>query len=312
MTTELNPTIRILLLEDEPFIRDTIKRLLRAFDNIELREVGDGAEGLALMGDGFRPDVVLCDVMMEPVDGMVFLETVCRSQDPARATTPIIMLTAARDKDTVLRSEAKGAFAFLAKPVSLALLTERVNAALRKSGGGKVLRKHATRIGTANAAAVGPGQKALLRLIYFSRFGSAMPKDSSDQSDEIARIGAAAGRNNAALDVTGLLVVRDGHFIQALEGPSASVRTTYNRILLDPRHQGITIIDMGPATDRKFRSWEMSAPQLDNADIAIFETLDYNGAFDPAGLTASSSLHLLTTIETIRERRLREAAPVAT
>jgi len=312
MTPELNPTIRILLLEDEPFIRDTIKRLLRAFDNIEFREAGDGAEGLVLMGAGFCPDVVLCDVMMEPVDGMVFLETVCRSEDPVRAATPVIMLTAARDKHTVLISEAKGAFAYLAKPVSLTLLTERVNAALRKAGAGKVLRKRAPRIGTPNSAAPGgPPPAALLRLIYFSRFSGAMPRDESGQSDEIDKIGAAAVRNNAAADVTGLLLVRHGCFIQALEGPSTSVRTIYNRILLDPRHQGVTIIDMGPATERKFRGWEMSASHLDNSDTAIFETLDYKGAFDPASLTPSTVLHLLTTIETIRERRLRETAPVA-
>jgi hypothetical protein len=199
------------------------------------------------------------------------------------------------------------------KPISLTLLTERLNAALRKAGGGKVLRKRGPLIGTANSAAIGgPDHAGLHRLIYFSRFSSAMPRDGGAQSDEINKIMAAAVRNNAALDVTGLLLIHHGCFIQALEGTSTSVRTIYDRIRPDPRHQSVTIIHMGAATDRKFPGWRMRARYLDQADSAIFATLDLKGAFDPAVLTPSTSLNLLITISDIQAGRFRNAAPMAT
>lgn len=310
MTPEVESPIRVLLLDDEPFIRGTIKRLLRAFDNIEVREAGDGAEGLALMDAGFCPDVVLCDVLMAPLDGLAFLQAVRRSGDLARAATPIIMLTAAADEETVRSSGALGAFAYLVKPISLTLLTDRLNAALRKADGGKLLRRHTPPIGAANTAA-GLGQSALQRLIYFSRFGSAMPPEGSAQSDEIDRIMAVAMRNNTAQDVTGMLLVHHGLFIQALEGATASVAAIYNRILLDPRHQGVTIITMGLAAERKFRGWHICASHLDQADTAILATLDRKGALDPASLTPATSLSLLTTIATIHMQRPRGPVPVA-
>jgi hypothetical protein len=219
------------------------------------------------------------------------------------------MLTAATDEDTVRHSGALGAFAYLVKPVSLTLLTERLNAALRKRDVGKVLKKRTPQIGAASAAAAGEG--GLHRLIYSSRFGPAMPHEAAAQHAEIDRIMAVAVRNNAALDVTGLLLVHHGHFIQALEGAAPAVRAIYNRILPDPRHQDVTIINIGVATDRKFRNWQMCAWHLDPADSAILATLDLKGAFDPAALTASGALNLLTAVANIRLGRLRPAAPPA-
>jgi hypothetical protein len=68
---------------------------------------------------------------------------------------------------------------------------------------------------------------------------------------------------------------------------------------------------MGLAAERKFRGCEIRARHLDKADAAILATLDLKGAFDPAGLTVSASLNLLTTIANIPVQRLRGAAPDA-
>ena len=83
MTISDPSLVRILLLEDEAFIRDTIKRMMTAFCNIDMRDVTDGTEGLRLMEAGFSPDIVLCEVHMEPTDGLTFLQQVRASRDPA-------------------------------------------------------------------------------------------------------------------------------------------------------------------------------------------------------------------------------------
>jgi two-component system chemotaxis response regulator CheY len=135
MTISDRSLIRVLLLEDEAFIRETIRVMLRGFSNVEVREGVDGTEGLRLMEEGFSPDVVLCDVHMEPMDGLAFLRQLRASRDPARTTLHVIMLTAASDPETVRAAVTLGVSSYLVKPVSLKRLEERLSAALQGGSG---------------------------------------------------------------------------------------------------------------------------------------------------------------------------------
>ncbi len=123
-------SIHILLVEDEVFIRNTIKRMLRSLGSRDIREASDGTEALKMLTDGFLPDVVLCDFRMAPMDGISFMRQVRAFSDPARAQTPIITLTAATDEATVRAAVALGIRGYVVKPVSPKQLSDRLSAVL--------------------------------------------------------------------------------------------------------------------------------------------------------------------------------------
>lgn len=127
MTTPEGFNIRILLVEDEAFIRNTIRRLLRSIGTPEIREAGDGTEGLAILRNGFDPDVIFCDVQMAPMDGFTFLKAV-REQ----ATTPVIGPTASADASVVRQFSGLGISSYLLKPVSRKQLAEHISSATRR------------------------------------------------------------------------------------------------------------------------------------------------------------------------------------
>jgi two-component system, chemotaxis family, chemotaxis protein CheY len=131
MTSTDTVPLRILLVEDETFIRHTIRRLLRSLGNPEIREAGDGTEALALLNDGFDPDIIFCDVQMAPMDGFTFLKKVRGFPDVVLAATQVIILTASADLNVVRRFSELGIRSYLLKPVSRKQLAEHIDAAVR-------------------------------------------------------------------------------------------------------------------------------------------------------------------------------------
>jgi len=62
---------------------------------------------------------------------------------------------------------------------------------------------------------------------------------------------------NTRLDLSGLLLYKDGHFMQALEGPDDAVRALYDVIGRDPRHQNVRALTVEPIAERQFPDWAM-------------------------------------------------------
>jgi hypothetical protein len=141
--------------------------------------------------------------------------------------------------------------------------------------------------------------RSLHRLLYASRQAFAPDMIPEAEIDSLIR---ASIRNNRAVAVTGLLLVHDGWFLQALEGPAEAVMTTYRRIVDDPRHDQARVIAAGPATAREFADWNMCARRFSEADDAILDTLSQRAAFDPAQLTDRSALRLLKAVRGIQAR----------
>jgi hypothetical protein len=81
--------------------------------------------------------------------------------------------------------------------------------------------------------------RSLHRLLYASRQAFAPDMIPEAEIDSLIR---ASIRNNRAVAVTGLLLVHDGWFLQALEGPAEAVMSTYRRIVDDPRHDQARVI----------------------------------------------------------------------
>jgi Sensors of blue-light using FAD len=99
-------------------------------------------------------------------------------------------------------------------------------------------------------------------LVYVS---SATELFSRSELDDILE---ASRRNNAAADVTGMLLYKDGNLMQVLEGDEAAVRETYARIALDPRHRGLLVLLEEAVEERQFEDWTMAFRDLEAVDAA--------------------------------------------
>lgn len=120
---------RILIVEDEPSILDGLCDVL-AFNGFDPVGEADGAEGLKRALEE-RFDLVILDVMLPGVDGL----TICRRVREAWPGRAILMLTAKGSESDVLEGFSRGADDYVSKPFSVAQLTARVKALLRRVGG---------------------------------------------------------------------------------------------------------------------------------------------------------------------------------
>ena len=116
---------RILLVEDDPSIREVVTMGLRQA-GFEVEAAPDGEAGLARWRE-WRPDLVLLDVMLPRLDGLEVCRAIRRE-----ATTPVVMLTARGDTIDVVVGLESGADDYVRKPFEMPELIARVRAALRR------------------------------------------------------------------------------------------------------------------------------------------------------------------------------------
>jgi len=69
-------------------------------------------------------------------------------------------------------------------------------------------------------------------------------------------------KNNAELDVTGMLVFSDNKFLQVLEGPAVNLNRLYAKILQDARHRNSLLLSYTPIFRRLFSAWAMKGVNL--------------------------------------------------
>ena len=117
---------RILIVDDEPTLRDTLSFYLRR-EGFEVKAVEDGAAALvAARAD--HPDLIVLDIMLPRLDGF----QVCRTIR-AESTVPILLLSARGEEfDRVLGLEL-GADDYLSKPFAFRELVARIRAMLRRA-----------------------------------------------------------------------------------------------------------------------------------------------------------------------------------
>jgi Sensors of blue-light using FAD len=79
---------------------------------------------------------------------------------------------------------------------------------------------------------------------------------------ELRALLAGARRSNQQSGITGMLLYKDGNFMQALEGEEAPVLSLYARLQADRRHRGVLTLDSGHAGTRQFAQWSMGFHDL--------------------------------------------------
>jgi CheY-like chemotaxis protein len=116
--------MRVLLVEDAPFLRYAFGRLLR-MHGFEVMEANDGREALECIG-AFRPQLVVTDLMMPVMDGVELIERI--RANPETAALPVVAITADGTEQTERKARKAGAVDFLTKPIDLPALLDRLRA----------------------------------------------------------------------------------------------------------------------------------------------------------------------------------------
>jgi CheY-like chemotaxis protein len=115
-------SFRILLVEDEPVIRELVRSML-SDDKVEVECAANGTEGLKLAkSQTFH--LILLDVVLPGLDGI----SLCRmlKSDPSTANVPLHMLTAKAKKADIEAATKAGANGYIQKPFRGAELLDLV------------------------------------------------------------------------------------------------------------------------------------------------------------------------------------------
>lgn len=120
--------MKILVIEDEVLLADSIKALLKG-KGFEVECVYNGEEGTAYAETGIY-DLLILDVMMPRMNGY----EVARKVRAGRCGTPILMLTAKSELEDEIEGLNAGADYYLTKPFDSRKLLACINALLRRQG----------------------------------------------------------------------------------------------------------------------------------------------------------------------------------
>ena len=118
-------TLKALIVDDEPQIRDLIAMWLQDAD-FETRVAEDGRRGLQMLAN-FQPDLVISDVWMPGMDGYDFCRMVRRNSNAA-----IIMMTGVPQEAAVLRESNLDIDGHIVKPFNRKDFISRIEAALQR------------------------------------------------------------------------------------------------------------------------------------------------------------------------------------
>ncbi len=121
----VNKTYKILVLEDDPASVLLVEKTLGRY-NFQIDVAQNGVEGLVRVKKK-KYDLIISDIMMPGMDGLEFVE----KGSNYTAGTPIIMLTAAGDKNRVLRAAQSHVAHYLLKPIRPRDLMEKVLGTLK-------------------------------------------------------------------------------------------------------------------------------------------------------------------------------------
>ncbi|AVM74854.1 response regulator [Magnetospirillum gryphiswaldense] len=126
--------LKVLLVDDEPFIRSTIRQILVQI-GIPQANVYESASAKAGISETLRmrPNVVLCDIHMPEEDGFVYVAQLRKAPIADVAQIPVVMLTSDSTEEAVLTAKGLKVDGYLVKPVSIAAVKKSLERALKVS-----------------------------------------------------------------------------------------------------------------------------------------------------------------------------------
>ena len=121
--------ISVLIIDDQRAMRSIVRQLLSQIGIDDIQEARNGEEALEFLNQPSNedPDVIICDLHMDKMDGLEFCNQVRRDKEHI---IPIIILTGDSDEFLHEVSRQVGAVAVLTKPVSAPELQEHIQTAI--------------------------------------------------------------------------------------------------------------------------------------------------------------------------------------
>lgn len=121
---------KILIVEDEPQINRLVELVLQSDGYYKIRKAFDGKEALDMI-KADKPDLILMDVMIPGIDGFSLCKML--KEDKNLNSIQIIMLTAKKMEEDILKGFENGAIDYISKPFSNNILLARIKAHLLNS-----------------------------------------------------------------------------------------------------------------------------------------------------------------------------------
>ena len=119
---------KILIIEDAKILRESIVDSLK-LEGFEVIEAENGNTGI-LMARQYKPDLILCDIMMPDMSGYDVLQTLNNDNSPN--TCPFIFTTALGERENIREGMDLGADDYLVKPFTINELLKAINTRLHK------------------------------------------------------------------------------------------------------------------------------------------------------------------------------------
>lgn len=124
--------LKVLLIDDEQFIRSTIRQILVQI-GIPQANVYEAASAKAGMAETLRmrPNLVLCDIHMPDELGFVYVSFLRSSNIPDVSVIPVVMLTSDSTEEAVMAAKGLKVDGYLVKPVSISAVKKALERALK-------------------------------------------------------------------------------------------------------------------------------------------------------------------------------------
>jgi two-component system chemotaxis response regulator CheY len=124
----VDPATRVLVAEDNPNLRKVIVNIVRKIGYQDIVEVDDGIQAWTEIEKG-TVGLLLTDWAMPGMNGLELLKRVRGAKDPIK-NLPILMITAADTKDSILTAGKEGVDAYIIKPFSVKTIMDKIQEAV--------------------------------------------------------------------------------------------------------------------------------------------------------------------------------------
>ncbi len=124
--------LHVLIIDDQKAMRSIVTALLHRIGIEDIAEAGDGEEALDHLQDLHAkfPDVIICDLHMDKMDGLEFCNFVRRNEKLRNSGVPILILTGDQDQFLHEVSRQVGAVSVLTKPITAEELKNQITGAV--------------------------------------------------------------------------------------------------------------------------------------------------------------------------------------
>ena len=121
---------KVLVVEDDPVMTSYVVSMLRRMGVSQVMEARDGVTGLAMAASA-KPDVILSDIHMAPMDGFEFVKNLRKHPVIELRKIPVLIMSADSSTDKLNQSVPLGVVGYIVKPPNVSTLKTKIEHALK-------------------------------------------------------------------------------------------------------------------------------------------------------------------------------------